>query len=60
MSAFGPDWRFSLPVDTCPQAGSAAKVDACYALGADHVVNYKEEDFQVRERALTFHCLSLL
>jgi putative PIG3 family NAD(P)H quinone oxidoreductase len=34
-------------------AGSQAKLDACRELGAEHLVNYKEEDFVERVRELT-------
>ena len=34
-------------------AGSKAKCDACLALGADAAVNYRDEDFVERIRALT-------
>ena len=34
-------------------AGSRAKCDACLALGADAAVNYRDEDFVERIRALT-------
>lgn len=34
-------------------AGSAEKLDFCRQLGADHLVNYKEEDFVERVRELT-------
>ncbi|MHB2166842.1 NAD(P)H-quinone oxidoreductase [Alsobacter sp. R-9] len=34
-------------------AGSKAKCEACIALGADHAVNYREEDFVARCKAIT-------
>jgi putative PIG3 family NAD(P)H quinone oxidoreductase len=34
-------------------AGSQAKLDVCRDLGAEHLVNYKEEDFVERVRDLT-------
>jgi putative PIG3 family NAD(P)H quinone oxidoreductase len=34
-------------------AGSPEKLEACRALGAEHLVNYREEDFVERVRALT-------
>ncbi|MFC7597245.1 NAD(P)H-quinone oxidoreductase [Terrabacter sp. GCM10028922] len=34
-------------------AGSQAKLDVCRDLGAEHLVNYKEEDFVERVRELT-------
>lgn len=34
-------------------AGSQAKLDACRELGADHLVNYREDDFVERVRELT-------
>lgn len=33
--------------------GSQAKADACLKLGADHVINYKEEDFVAKVKEIT-------
>ena len=33
--------------------GSQAKADACLKLGADHAINYKEEDFVARVKEIT-------
>jgi NADPH2:quinone reductase len=33
--------------------GNADKAAACLALGADHAINYREEDFSARTKALT-------
>jgi NADPH2:quinone reductase len=33
--------------------GSKAKADACLKLGADHAINYKEEDFVARVKEIT-------
>ena len=53
IGTFAIQWAKAVGARVVTTAGSAAKLDRCLELGADHVVNYRTHDFVAETRAAT-------
>ena len=53
IGTFAIQWAKAVGARVVATAGSAAKLDRCLELGADHVVNYRTHDFVAETRAAT-------
>jgi len=53
IGTFAIQWAKAVGARVVATAGSAAKLDRCLELGADHVVNYRTQDFVAATRAAT-------